>query len=54
MEIPFSGSYGTLSGGWTIVEETTPAKYRLEINDSYAQPEVVTADMQKQAEDNTH
>ena len=53
MEIPFSGSYGTLSDGWTIVEGTTPAKYQVEINNSYAQPDVVTADMQKQAEDNT-
>ncbi len=53
MEIPFSGSYGTLSGGWTIVEGTTPAKYQVEINNDYAQPDVVTADMQKQAEDNT-
>jgi hypothetical protein len=56
MEIPFSGSYGTLSGGWTIVEGTTPAKYQveiMEINNGYAQPDVVTADMQKLAEDNT-
>ncbi len=53
MEVPFSGSYGTLSEGWTIVEGTTPAKYQVEINTGYAQPDVVTADMQKQAEDNT-
>jgi hypothetical protein len=53
MEIPFSGSYGTLSEGWTIVEGTTPAKYQLEVNNAHAQPDVVTADMQKQAEDNT-
>jgi hypothetical protein len=53
MEVPFSGSYGTVSGGWTIVEGTTPAKYELEVNSSYAQPDNVTADMQKQAEDNT-
>jgi len=52
-EVPFSGSYGTLSEGWTIVEGTTPAKYQVEINTGYAQPDVVTADMQKQAEDNT-
>ena len=53
MEIPFSGSYGTVSGGWTIVEGTTPAKYQVEINNDHAQPDNVTADMQKQAEDNT-
>ena len=53
MEVPFSGSYGTLSRGWTIVEGTTPAKYELEVNSSYAQPDNVTADIQKQAEDNT-
>jgi hypothetical protein len=51
MEIPFNGSYGTLSEGWTIVEGTTPAKYQVEINNGYGQPDVVTADMQKQAED---
>lgn len=53
MEVPFSGSYGTLSRGWTIVEGTTPAKYQVEINNDHAQPDNVTADMQKQAEDNT-
>ncbi len=53
MEIPFSGSYGTLSGGWTIVEGITPAKYQLEVNSGYAQPDNVAATMQKQAEDNT-
>ena len=53
MEIPFGGSYGTVSGGWTLVEGTTPAKYQLEVNSDYAQPDIVTADMQKQAEDNT-
>ena len=53
MEIPFSGSCGTLSGGWTIVEGTTPAKYQLEVNSSYAQPDNVAATMQKLAEDNT-
>src|SRR5918998_2471654 len=53
MEIPFSGSYGTLSGGGTIVEGTTPAKDQMEGNSGYAQPDIVTADMQKQTEDNT-
>ena len=53
MEIPFSGSYGTVSGGWTIVEGTTPAKYELEVKSGYAQPDNVAATMQKQAEDNT-
>jgi hypothetical protein len=53
MEIPFSGSYGTLSGGWTIVEGTTPAKYQLEVNSGYAQPDNVAATMHKQTEDNT-
>ncbi len=53
MEIPFSGSYGTVSGGWTIVEGTTPAKYEVELNSGYAQPDNVTADMQKLGEDNT-
>lgn len=53
MEIPFSGSYGTVSGGWTIVEGTTPAKYQLEVKSEYAQPDNVAATMQKQAEDNT-
>jgi hypothetical protein len=53
MEIPFSGSYGTVSGGWTIVEGTTPAKYQLEVNGDYAQSDNVEATMQKQAEDNT-
>jgi hypothetical protein len=52
-EVPFSGSYGTVSGGWTIVEGTTPAKYQVEVKSGYAQPEVVTADVKKQAEDNT-
>ncbi len=52
-EIPFSGSYGTVSGGWTIVEGTTPAKYRLEVKSDYAQSDNVEATMQKQAEDNT-
>jgi len=52
-EIPFSGSYGTLSEGWTIVEGTTPAKYQVEVKSGYAQPDIVTATMQKQAEDNT-
>jgi hypothetical protein len=53
MEIPFSGSYGTVSEGWTIVEGTTPAKYELEVNSGYAQPDNVAATMQKQTEDNT-
>ena len=53
VETPFSGSYGTLSGGWTIVEGTTPAKYQLEVESGYAQPDNVAATMQKQAEDNT-
>jgi hypothetical protein len=53
MEIPFSGSYGTVSGEWTIVEGTTPAKYELEVKSGYAQPDNVEATMQKQAEDNT-
>lgn len=53
VEIPFSGSYGTVSGGWTIVEGTTPAKYELEVKSGYAQPDNVEATMQKQAEDNT-
>jgi len=53
IEIPFSGSYGTLSEGWTIVEGTTPAKYQVEVKSGYAQPDIVTVDMQKQAEDNT-
>jgi maltose-binding protein MalE len=53
MEIPFSGSYGTLSGGWTIVEGTTPAKYQLGVDSGYAQPDNVAATIQKQAEDNT-
>jgi hypothetical protein len=53
MEIPFSGSYGTLSEGWTIVEGTTPAKYQVEVESGYAQPDNVAATMQKQAEDNT-
>ena len=52
-EIPFSGSYGTLSEGWTIVEGTTPAKYQVEVKSGYPQPDIVTADVQKQAEDNT-
>jgi hypothetical protein len=52
-EVPFSGSYGTVSGGWTIVEGSTPAKYQVEVKSGYAQPEVVTADVQKRAEDNT-
>ena len=52
MEIPFNGSYGTVSGGWTIVEGTTPAKYQLEVKSDYAQPDNVAATMQKQAEDN--
>ena len=50
-EIPFSGSYGTLSEGWTIVEGTTPAKYQVEVKSGYPQPDIVTADVQKQAED---
>jgi hypothetical protein len=53
MEIPFSGSYGTVSGGWTIVDGTTPAKYQVEVESGYAQPDNVAATMQKQAEDNT-
>jgi hypothetical protein len=53
MEIPFSGSYGTLSEGWTIVEGNTPAKYQVEVESGYAQPDNVAATMQKQAEDNT-
>ncbi len=52
-EIPFGGSYGTVSGGWTLFEGTTPAKYEVEVESGYAQPDVVTADVQKQAEDNT-
>ena len=52
-EIPFSGSYGTLSEGWTLVEGTTPAKYQVEVKSEYAQPDIVTADVQKQAEDNS-
>ena len=52
-EIPFSGSYGTLSEGWTIVEGTTPAKYQVEVKSGYPQPDIVTADVQKQTEDNT-
>ena len=51
--IPFSGSYGTLSEGWTLVEGTTPAKYQVEIKSGYPQPDIVTADVQKQTEDNT-
>lgn len=35
------------------MEGTTPAKYQVEVKSDYAQPEVVTADVQKQAEDNT-
>ena len=53
MEIPFSGSYGTVSRGWTLVEGTTPVKYEVEVKSGYAQPDIVTADIQKQAEDNT-
>jgi len=52
-EIPFSGSYGTLSEGWTLVEGTTPAKYQVEVKSGYAQPDIVTTDVQKQTEDNT-
>jgi hypothetical protein len=52
-EIPFSGSYGTVSRGWTLVEGTTPVKYEVEVKSGYAQPDIVTADIQKQAEDNT-
>ena len=52
-EIPFGGSYGTVSGGWTLLEGTTPAKYEVELESGYAQPDVVTADVHKQAEDNT-
>ena len=52
-EIPFSGSYGTLSEGWTIVEGTTPAKYQVEVKSGYPQPDIVTADVQKQTEDTT-
>jgi hypothetical protein len=53
MEIPFSGSYGTVSEGWTIIEGTTPAKYQVEVESGYAQPDNVAATMQKQAEDKT-
>jgi hypothetical protein len=35
------------------LEGTTPAKYEVELESGYAQPDVVTADVQKQAEDNT-
>ena len=35
------------------MEGTTPAKYQVEVKSGYAQPEVVTADVRKQAEDNT-
>ena len=52
IEIPFSGSYGTLSEGWTIVEGTT-AKYQVEVKSGYAQPDIVTTDVQKQTEDNS-
>ena len=52
-EIPFKGSYGTLSEGWTLVEGTTPAKYQVEVKSGYAQPDIVTADVQKQTEDNS-
>ena len=52
-EIPFRGSYGTLSEGWTLVEGTTPAKYQVEVKSGYAQPDIVTTDVQKQTEDNT-
>ena len=52
-EIPFSGSYGTLSEGWTLIEGTTPARYQVEVKSGYPQPDIVTADVQKQAEDNT-
>lgn len=51
--IPFSGTYGTVSGEHSSVMGTTPAKYQVDAKSGSDQSAVVTAVMQKQAEDDT-
>ena len=52
-KVPFSGTYGTIGGGHSSVTGTTPAKYQLDAKSDTEQSDVVTAVMQKQADDDT-
>jgi hypothetical protein len=52
-KVPFSGAYGMVGKTQTSVIGTTPAKYQVNANSGFDQYAVVTAVMQKQADDDT-
>ena len=52
-KVPFSGTYGTVGGVQTSVVGTTPAKYQIDARGGSDRSAVVTAVMQKQADDDT-
>ena len=52
-KVPFSGTYGTVGGVQTGVIGTTPAKYQVDAKSGSDRSAVITAVMQKQADDAT-
>jgi len=51
--MPFSGSYGSISSSQQSVDGSTPQDYEVPIKTGFGQLDVVSATMQKQAQDDS-